>query len=64
MAIQDKSIVDLRCAASAWRRNDESANNARLGFLSFLRIPRNMSIHDRVWELVDEIERLRNERRD
>ena len=55
------STTDLRLAASAWRRNATTAafHWARAGILKWLIPEPEMSLYDRIDELVAEVERLR-----
>ena len=59
--LQDIPVSIMREAAAAWRRNDEQASKLRLGPLSFLAVGPNMSTHDKIDDLIDEVERLREE---
>lgn len=57
-------VSALRDAATAWRENDAKAKRHWLasGPLRFLMSEPNLSLYDRVDDLIDEIERLRAQR--
>lgn len=61
MSVADMPIETLRDAARAWRRADVMAaiHRARSGWFRWLLPELNLSLHDRVDDLIDEIERLR-----
>ena len=59
--LQNVPTRQLREAAIAWRRNEikASAHYRASGWLRFLLPKPNLSLHDRIDDLIDEIERLR-----
>lgn len=60
MKLAEVTTTDLRLAASAWRRNASAItiHRARAGILKWLIPEPDMSIYDRIDDLVIEIERL------
>jgi hypothetical protein len=55
--VRSISVAELRAAAMAWRQHDIRQPRHRLW--SWLIPEPNMSLHDRIDELIDEVERLR-----
>lgn len=61
MSLAAVHTVDLRLAASSWRRNaiTITAHRAAAGIFKWLIPEPDMSLYDRIDELVAEVERLR-----
>jgi hypothetical protein len=61
MSVADISVSTLREAARAWRRSDIIAAQHRdaSGWFRWLVPAPNLSVHDRIDDLITEIERLR-----
>lgn len=59
--LETVGTVDLKLAAAAWRRNalKAAAHRARAGILKWLIVEPDLTIYDRIDEMVAEIERLR-----
>lgn len=59
--LSEKPVSELRKAARAWRWQDQKVGMHRdaSGWLKFFSPEPNMSVHDRIDDLIDEIERLR-----
>ncbi len=65
MSIENIPTSQLREAALAWRRHQaqESLHHSASGWFKWLLPAPNMSLHDQIDDLIDEIERLRIEHR-
>jgi hypothetical protein len=61
MSLADVPVSTLRDAARAWRRSDAIAVQYRnaSGWFRWLGPEINLSVHDRIDDLITEIERLR-----
>ena len=61
MNLASVATTDLRLAASAWRRNAITTltHRARAGILKWLIVEPDMSLYDRIDDLVAEVEHLR-----